>query len=469
MRRRAERTPSSYSLKAAFLKDVRRLARDALVVAAIVGVAGFLVYHHYVRSIRNVRPLGGANVLLSTAAQSGGSELSFAETAGRHPVIVGTSNRLVVYLSRNGGASWQRTPGPAAPHGTCAFGWPRVLAGANGREYVAFLAGSFCGDLLTPYLVVSSRPGPGGAWSPPVRVAPKTWKYGFDDAPDLALDEHSGRLYAVWTRGIAAERATVELSSSDDGGRTWTRPHDVWSQLNKPHLATVAVAADGTVYVTGIDADIGMWITRSTNGGKSFELVHRVANLNANPATGDCSIVGGQPIPKELTRCSGPNPTVLVDGKRVLVVYDDFGANGTQDVLISGMDARLRPLFVASVSPPDRGQTSQFSPAATIDASTGAIWACWYDTTFDPNAHRAWFTCSASKDGRRWTPPERAAAVPSMTSEVQYYAGTPGLYPSVTAAGGVAHAFWADTRSSVDGVDVYTAALPERAAFRLSP
>src|SRR5205807_8757233 len=99
------------------------------------------------------------------------------------------------------------------------------------------------------------------------------------------------------------------------------------------------------VYVTGIDADIGVWIARSTNGGTSFVLPHRVATLYAKPAPGGCSVVGVQPIPKELKDCAGPNPTVLADGKRVLVVYDDVGANGTPDVLVSGFDARLHPLF----------------------------------------------------------------------------------------------------------------------------
>src|SRR5207248_10274233 len=137
-------------------------------VIGVLAVAGFLVYHHFVHTIRNQRPLGGANVLVA-GGQTAGSELAFAQTG---TVLVGTSNSLAVYMSRNGGVSWRRTPGPAAPRGSCAFGWPRVLAGANGREYVSFLAGAYCGDLLTPYLVVSSRAGADGSWSAPVRVAP---------------------------------------------------------------------------------------------------------------------------------------------------------------------------------------------------------------------------------------------------------------------------------------------------------
>jgi hypothetical protein len=149
----------------------------------------------------------------------------------------------------------------------------------------------------------------------------------------------------------------------------------------------------------------------------------------------------------------------------VLVVYDDVGANRTPDVYVTALDAKLRPLFRARVTPPDSGKTQQFFPAAAVDASTGVMWACWYDTTYDPNAHRAWFTCSASRNGRTWTSPERAAAQPSLTGDIYRVAFRPGLYPSVVAGGGVAHAFWADTHIAANGVDAYTAALPERAAF----
>ena len=149
----------------------------------------------------------------------------------------------------------------------------------------------------------------------------------------------------------------------------------------------------------------------------------------------------------------------------MLVVYDDVSRNGTQDVHVAALDARLHPLFRTTVSPPDRGKTEQYLPAAGVDADTGAIWACWYDTTFDPNGHRSWFTCSASATGRTWSPPERAAAAPSLTEDIRFVAYETGLYPSVDAADGVAHVFWADTHVIDNGVDVFTAALHEDTAF----
>lgn len=439
------------------------LSIELVLIPALIVLAGFLVYHFVVRTIRNPRPLGGANVLV-TAGSDQGSELAFAVGPGRRGVLFGTTDSLIVWSSLDAGRNWQRSAGPRA---VCGFGWPRALVAPGGREILAFLADPDCGDKLRPYLAVSSRSSPDAPWSPVARVAPRTWKWGFDDAPSLAVDPGSGRLYAAWSRNLDARRTTVVTSASDDDGRSWTVPRPISTALVHPHRASVAVGRNGAVYAAGIDERFGLWIARSTDGGRTFGPPRRVAPLQANPAR-DCGLTGFTPLPNELTTCAGPDPTLLVDGDRVLVVYDDVGRNGTQDVLVAALDSRLRPLFRAHVSPPDRGKSQQYLPAAAVDAETGAVWACWYDTTFDPHAHRSWFTCSASRTGRTWTPPERAAAAPSLTEDVLFVAAAPGLYPSVVAARGVAHVFWADTRVIENGVDVFTAALPERAAFGLA-
>jgi hypothetical protein len=151
-------------------------------------------------------------------------------------------------------------------------------------------------------------------------------------------------------------------------------------------------------------------------------------------------------------------------------VYDDFGAGRTQDVFIAAVDSSLRPRFVVPVTPPDRGHTQQFFPAAALDSATGTVWACWYDTTFDPHGHRAWFTCSASHDGRTWSAPERAAADPSLVNDLYADLGSGnGFSPSVVAAAGTAHPFWIAISSKDFRQHIGTARLPERAAFAVTP
>ncbi|HEX6468970.1 MAG TPA: sialidase family protein [Streptosporangiaceae bacterium] len=82
-----------------------------------------------------------------------------------------------------------------------------------------------------------------------------------DIVPDLAVDPHTGRLYVVWqdTR-FTTSGAAIMLSSSGDGGRSWTAPVRVSKTPDsaprgngQAFTATVDVAAGGTVGVTYYD------------------------------------------------------------------------------------------------------------------------------------------------------------------------------------------------------------------------
>ena len=131
------------------------------------------------------------------------------------------------------------------------------------------------------------------------------------------------------------------------------------------------------------------------------------------------------------------------DGEpRVEIVYGRRRRERHPDVYVAALDRGLRPLFRKQVNPPDKGAHNSCSRRRPPTRSTGALWACWYDTTFDPHARRAWFTCSASHDGRSWTPPERAADAPTQVADLFTDSGPHGFWPTVVAVGGVAHAFW---------------------------
>ena len=432
-------------------------------LALLLGLAGFLVYHFTVHTIRNQRPVGGANVDVTREEGTTQSVAAFAVDPRRPRTLFGASEELRVYASSDGGRHWAVQASPRLTRG-CAHGAPQAVADGRGREYLAFLAAATCGDTLTPYVVVTWRDGPDGRWSAPVRVAPPLWRYGFDDAPSLAVDEGSGRLYLAWTRSLRRNAATVVAASSDDGGRTWSKPVALEPPGDEPHSATVAVSPAGDVYVAGIDSRHGTWLVRSRDRGRSFSRPIAAAPLVANPSS-ECAFSGFSPIPTEEKTCAGPDPTVLAGRAGVYLVYDDFAANQTADVLVAAFDLALRRRFVARVSPPDRGRAQQFFPAAAIDRRTGVLWACWYDTTFDPHAHRAWFTCSASRDGRTWTSPVRAAAVPTPPNVLYGIQARGGLRTAVAAARGVAHAFWADGRLVDDTTDLFTAGVPQRTAF----
>jgi BNR repeat-like domain len=420
----------------------------------------FLVYHFTVHTIRNRRPLAGPSVVIAHGFGTQ-SEASFAAEPGRPLIlfgalgataVAGDAGQFAVYDSSDGGAHWRRSAAPRLAAGTCYYAAAQAVAAHDGREYLALLASS-CVQNETPYVLVTTRSGPAARWMPLVRVAPRVGRFGFDDGPALALDRRSGRLYLAWVRGVGS-RLELVTSTSADRGRTWTKPAPLSLSLVDPHLARVAVEADGAVVVAGIDGRLGLWVSRSTDHGRTFSAPRRAAPLLVNPSADRCALSIDGPLPFELTRCVGPDPTLVTREGGVVLVYADAG-----DVFAVVLDDRLRPLARSQVNPPDRGKTLQFFPAAAADGTTGALWACWYDSTFDPHAHRVWFTCSHSRDGRVWSSPVRAAAKPSDPNAL--YTALP-IRPSVVAEGRVVRAFWPDYANVRAGLEVLTAPLAGR-------
>ena len=444
----------------------RGLAWEALIVVGVTAIGAFLVYHFFVRTIRNDRPLSGPNVAVAPG-EGTQSEPAFAVDPAKPRIVfgaLGASGELVgnpgsfsLIDSADGGSTWRRSPAPSIPGKGCFFAAPRTAIDRSGRQYLAFMAGP-CAQTLTPYLVFTSRASATAAWAPVTRIAPRVGRWGFDDGPALAVDRRSGRLYLAWIRGLNRSRVALVISTSSDRGRTWTAPREVSRPLVDPHLASIAIGANGDVYLAGIDGSLGLWATRSTDGGRSFAAPKSIARLLNDPARNQCALSNDGPLPFELTNCVGPNPTLLVHGNSPVVIYDDVGLDRTLDVFSVGLNTRLKVVFRSQVNPPDRGPSDQFFPAAALDTQTGVFTACWYDTTFDPNKHRAWFTCSTSPNGQDWGLPLRAAAQP--TAPTALYSTLP-ISPSLVAAGGQARAFWPDGRNYRQGINVYTAPVPE--------
>jgi Neuraminidase (sialidase) len=156
-------------------------------------------------------------------------------------------------------------------------------------------------DLLTPpfgvsaanVAFVSSSDG-GATWSAPHVIAslqtagvtdPNTGQEirTGDIIPEAAIDPATGRLYAVWqdSRWSGGSYDEVALSTSPDGGGSWTAP----VRVNRPtgraaFNPAVAVSSNGTVGVTYDDLralttqtatlPTDYWLTTSTNSGATF-------------------------------------------------------------------------------------------------------------------------------------------------------------------------------------------------------
>jgi peptide/nickel transport system permease protein len=450
--RKSARSPYAGSRRRAGLK----FGLEALVIAVLIVAVGGAIYRFGVHHANSPWAAAGSDVQALSRAPGAQTEVGVAVAPDDPQRFFAASNDSVLpqirlYDSSDGGRTWSSRLGPSLTPFTCAWGDPAVALAPGGRQYVAFVEKSICrkGIGLTPYLVVASRPGPNAAWIVR-RVAPPAIRDGFDDKPAITVDG-TGRVYVAWSRLLGPAYETTVLSSSGDGGRTWSTPRVVDRKLSYPQWVSAAVA-DGTLYLAGVDARLGVWLARSADGGRHFT-VRQAAPLALNNAA-NCLRNGKYVFAQQAISCLGPNPTVTVGRGRTYVTYASLSPNQTWDVGVAVFDAKLQPLWRGRIGPAETKRADQFWPTSAVDTQTGELWACFYDTTGDSERKQAWFLCSRSRDGRHWAQPVRIARQPENAfvlwadairagfgDEIAY-----GGYPGVVAAAGVAHPMWIDAR-----------------------
>jgi hypothetical protein len=436
----------------------RRFGLEALGVLGLTAIAIVAIYVFTTEKVASPWRVAATHIQDVSRAPGLQTEVSVAVDPSNSQNVFAASNEtleteLRVYTSTDAGVTWTSRRGPLFDPNTCAWGDPAVAIAPNGRQYVAFTEKSVCspGPDLTPYVVVGSRSGPRGAWLAR-RLTQPAVKFGFDDKPAIAVSGN-GRVYVAWSRLLGRRYQTTVVSSSADGGRTWSPPLPVDRELEQPQLVSISAGPGRTLYAAGVDASHGVWIGRSTDGGRHFR-VRQAAPLPGNQAE-TCIVFGKFLLPQQAVRCLGPNPTVTSTKNRVFVTYATQAANGTQDVAVALFDASLKPLGHALVGPVDKKKADQFWPVSSVDGSTGALWACYYDTNGDSGRKSAWYSCTSSRDGRRWSKPVRAASASANAGVLWADAlisgygdsGGWGGYPGLAVRGGVAHALWIDTRN----------------------
>jgi hypothetical protein len=435
----------------------RRLLWEAVIVLGGTAIGALVIYLVYRHPIGSPWKVAGTDVQDISNQPGVQTEVAVAVDPSNPKMLFGASNESLepeirAYASRDGGKTWSEGAGPAYDPNTCSWGDPSVAVARGGRQYVAFTEKSICttGTDLTPYLVVGSRSGITGKWTVRRVTRPAT-KFGFDDKPAISVDA-GGRAYVAWSRLLSTKLQTTVVSSSADGGRTWSKPLVVHRSLVQPQLVAIAAAGRGVVYLAGVDAN-GLWVGRSTDAGKTFTVKRGVAPLPGSQAA-TCLHFGKFLMPQQTVRCLGPNPTITVAPNRVFVTYGVNGSDQTQDVAVAVFDRALNPVWRGPIGDVKK-KADQFWPSSAVDASTGKLWACYYDTTGDSARQHAWFVCTSSGDGKKWSRPVRAAE-PAENPGVLWQDATIGGYGDATAfggytgvavAGGVAHPLWIDTRS----------------------
>ena len=408
------------------------------------------------------------------------------------------------YRSTDGGASWRDSLLPGYPndssagglaspaHGACvAAGDPTQSFDRDGRLFYGFICFNR-GKPVNGSTYVATYDRDGGRYLRTVLVdagSPSAQFVGsglFQDKINLAVDQtrgpNSGTVYVAWARysGKAANNVIL-FSRSTDHGATFSPPMRVSPGLGEEQFADLAVAPDGTVYLTYRDfAHQGsttntISVERSTDGGQSFSRPQVLATFqpfegtqfsgNGSDSCGD----GPFACPSGLTysRFSSLS-AVTADRSGVHVVWNGELASGQSKIFVRNSPDGTTWSAATTIDANDRGH--QYFP--DVASADGVITVVFYDSRNDPayapnlptgntadgrNSGGAvdTFIARSTDGGQSWA----ESQVSSFSSNYNWethgsrMVGFWGDYIYVSAVHGAVNVAWTDSRDLVPGVD----------------
>ncbi len=372
------------------------------------------------------------------------------------------STQMRVYESRDGGQSWkdELLPAPAAPFDRWSSD-PSVAFDREGNAYFSHLAfESSQRDFPPVATVVLSRKAAGAdAWSEPL---PMTGSKAVDrplTTVDLSSKSpYAGRLYTAWSEVVKPfEQDDLQLSIAQgpDGFRSVPV-----SQLPGVNLgAEPAVGPEGELFVawrniqvdptTHAPTQAGLFLARSKDGGKSFDLRDVPVQPLGTPMLSFPAL--------DVDRSNGPHRGT------VYCAFTDFdlaappGPNGAPPKCVwlrRSTDGGQSWSDATALRRPDGALPDL--PRVAVDDETGEVTVLWSERTPRPDgkALADVYTQRSTDGGRTFSAPQKANDAPTVLPEL----GTPlGDYFGLAARGGRAQALWADLREGRDALDVFSA------------
>ena len=326
-----------------------------------------------------------------------------------------------------------------------------------------------------------------------VILATNTFGSGsFNDKTGINVDQtrgaHDGNIYAAWSDFHGFGCNEILLSRSTDHGATFNAPMKISSSLCNNQGPNIAIASDGTVYVSwqangggsfsngALNAN-GAAFVKSTDGGQTFTIARLAFNylpfssdsFSGNGAR-DCgdgpfSCPSGQTFP----RFDLAQPSLTVDGTDVDMAMQVRLASGQGQIQFSKSTDGGATWSARKAIDPHPGDGHQFFP--WIAASGGTINAVYYDSVGDPNYAPTRAPCNSatgagsaclnvryavsSDGGMTWTSTQ-ATDMPTNPNYEQFGGRRIpffGDYIMVGAVGSTVAAVWTDSRNVVAAAD----------------
>jgi hypothetical protein len=312
----------------------------------------------------------------------------------------GGAKALVLALSADGGATWQRRAMPFSRCGGAAPGSagdferatdPWVDIGADGAVHAMAL--SFDGGAFVPgsrSAMLAARSTDGGASFGPVQVLQLDGDAVFNDKNSLTADPTDARfVYATWGRLEPDGRGPMRLSRSEDAGLTWL-PSQVAYDPAAPPGGGVAQTIGARIVVLPAGAERGVLVAVFT----------QIDTPATRPRTS--TVRAMRSADKGLTW----QPPVVVG---------TLEAIGARDP-VSGRVIRDGAVLTSVAAGPD-----------------GALWVVWQDARFDAGRRDAIVFSRSTDGGRTWSVPAR------ISRDTGSAAFTPAVHVRADGTVGVMH------------------------------
>jgi hypothetical protein len=405
-------------------------------------------------AVNTTTNVAGPNVDISNLSGTQ-SETTIAINPTNSLNMIAGSNNLngggitYAYWTKDGGTTWTAV-------NLGEEGDPGIAFDRSGNAYFSYI------NLNFGIGIKKSTDG-GATWGANIKVA-GNHGFGIQDKPAIAIgpdavDNTKDRIYVAWDDNSAGD--VVKVSSSGDGGVTWSTPLKISGKQNEFFTAP-AVGPTGQFYLAwtdfGTSGQSTILFSSSLDNGTTFS-----TPIVAATSTINTFIPNRYTIPAQNSRGISPNPGLAVEESgsnagRIYLVYDTAVTgehNNTNVELIASDDGGVtwtalgaNPVKVND----DKGTASQFFPAMAIDPSNGTVDIAWYDTRNDStkktvDVYFQDFSSAGVRNGSNVKVTTASSGETGSTSSFDQF----GDYIGIAASGGLAYPVWTDHRTGTSG------------------